>query len=137
MLESIDATVSIVVGLIAVLAALKSAWNGTLRRVYSNITQIEEINSSMNEVQSKQNEIGEAIAVLSWAQEGAIDGVNPRAIEQRVGVERRMSDMIDDDNFYQDRAPPGEHPETRHESDQSSEHSDCSAEGDDTRAAND
>lgn len=113
MIESVDVTASAILGVLAIFAALKSAWNGTLRRVYQNITQIEDIHSSVIEMKDQQKDIGEAIAVLSWAQEGEIEGVNPRAIEERVGVERSMADMIDDDNFYRDGAPPAPGPQSR------------------------
>lgn len=117
MIESVDVTASAILGVLAVLGAIKSAWNGTLRRVYQNITQIEDIHSSVNEMRSQQKDIGEAIAVLSWAQEGEIEGVNPRAIEERVGVERSMADMIDDDSFYRDGAPPGSDPSSNSNAD--------------------
>lgn len=117
MIESVDVTASAILGVLALLGALKSAWNGTLRHVYQNVMQIEDIHSSVNEMRSQQKDIGEAIAVLSWAEEGEIEGVNPRAIEERVGVERSMADMIDDDNFYRDGAPPAADPQSDSQSD--------------------
>jgi len=117
----------IVVASMAVLGAVKSAYNGYVRKSYDRLKAIERVETQMAHVETKQEEMVDAIIALARAQQQKEVAVDPDTVRKNFdridrAEEYLVSDGGDDDGG--DDTPAGR---TEYEANSNSSSSDANA----------
>lgn len=84
----------IVLAVIALGSAAKSAYNGFIRSMVSNVQMIPEIRQSQQETHETQEKLVDAVVALSIAESDDERTVNPREIERRLRESGTVRDYL-------------------------------------------
>lgn len=84
----------IVLAVIALGSALKSAYNGLLRSMVSNVQMIPEIRQSQQETHDTQEKLVDAVVALSIAESDDERTVDPREIERNLRENGTVRDYL-------------------------------------------
>jgi len=88
----------IIVGAAAILGAFKSAYNGYIRTSYESLKAIERVEQQMTHVESKQEEMVDALVALARAQNRSDIEVDPQQVKRNFDrIDRAEEYLIDDD----------------------------------------
>lgn len=88
--------IEIAVGVVVLIGAAKSAYNGIIRDIYANLQSIPEINRRLVGIESQQEEIVDALVALSHVQRYDDVEIDPQEI-------RRSFDRVDQSKGFLDR----------------------------------
>lgn len=84
----------IVLALIAILSALKSAYNGFIRSMVSNVQMIPEIHKSQEKTRETQEKLVDAVVALSIAESEDGRTVDPKEVERNLRESGTVRDYL-------------------------------------------
>lgn len=110
--------VEIAVGIVVLLTTAKSAYNGTIRDIYANLQSIPEINKRLVGIESRQEEIVDALVALSHVQRNNDVEIDPQEIRESFDRVDRSKGFFDTDGPSEwRRESDGGQPATESDSD--------------------
>lgn len=105
----------IVVAGIIIAGAMKSAYNGFISRMITNVNRVENIDRRTQAMEQRQGNIAEGLVAVAYVIDDGEGGsqVDAERVEQEVGVEQNVGKYVNSDDcdgtipdFYRSSDPP-------------------------------